>query len=429
MNERIAIIDGVRTPFCKAGGQLRDVSADHLGAVVAREILLRTGITGDQIDEVIFGNVAQPSNAANIARVVALRAGLPQRVPAYTVHRNCASGMEAITTAANKILAGEAEIILAGGTESMSNIPLMFNKKMTRLFEELGKAKTTGQKFKALMSFRLGHLSPVVGVVDGLTDPICGLIMGLTAEKLSREFGISRQVQDQYALESHLKAAAAIQAGRFNDEMIPLPVPPQFKSTITVDDGPRASQTIEALQKLKPYFDRKNGTVTVGNACPLTDGAAAVVVMKESKAKAMGLTPIGYLKAYGYAGLEPERMGLGPIYASTRALQSAGMTVADMDLFEINEAFSAQVLANVRAFESAEFAQQKLGRSTALGAIDPTLLNVNGGAVALGHPVGTSGTRIMVTLLKELKRRGKNRGLASLCIGGGQGGAAIVEVE
>jgi acetyl-CoA C-acetyltransferase/acetyl-CoA acyltransferase len=429
MNERIAIIDGIRTPFCKAGGQLRDVSADHLGAVVAREIIARTGIGGDQLDEVIFGNVSQPSNAANIARVIGLRAGVPQRVPAYTVHRNCASGMESVTTAANKILAGEADIILAGGTESMSNIPLMFNKQMVRFFEELGRAKTFGQKLKVLLTFRLGHLAPVLGVVEGLTDPICGLIMGLTAEKLSREFGISRQVQDQYALESHLKALAAIQAGRFAEEIVPLPVPPQFKTVITQDDGPRANQTIEALQKLKPYFDRKNGTVTVGNACPLTDGAAAVIVMKESKAKALGLSPMGYLRGYGYAGLEPERMGLGPIYASARVLEKTGLTVADMDLFEINEAFAAQVIANLRAFESTEFATQKLGRTTALGAIDPDKLNVNGGAVALGHPVGTSGTRLIITMLKELRRRGKQRGLASLCIGGGQGGAVIVEVE
>jgi acetyl-CoA C-acetyltransferase/acetyl-CoA acyltransferase len=429
MKERIAIIDGVRTPFCKAGGALRDVSADHLGAVVTREILARTGLRGESIDEVIFGNVSQPANAANIARVIALRAALPQSVPAFTVHRNCASGMESITTAATKILSGDASIILAGGTESMSNIPLIFGKRMTLLFEDLGKAKTIVQKLSVLSRFRLGFLTPVVGVVEGLTDPICGLIMGLTAEKLSREFGIDRVTQDEFALQSHFKAAAAIRDGRFSDEIVPLPLPPKFETVITQDDGPRPTQSMEALQKLKPYFDRKNGTVTVGNACPLTDGASATIVMKESQAKALGLTPLGYLRDFAYAGLEPDRMGLGPIYAASRVFDKTGLSVADIDLFEINEAFAAQVIANLRAFESAGFAKTHLGKSDALGAIDPAKLNANGGAIALGHPVGTSGNRLIITLLKELRRQGKQRGLASLCIGGGQGGAAIVEVE
>ncbi|NDC83423.1 thiolase family protein, partial [bacterium] len=404
MKERLAIVDGIRTPFAKAGGQFKDVSADHLGSVVAREVIARTGISGDQLDEVIFGNVSQPANAANIARVIALRAGVPQSVPAYTVHRNCASGMESVTTAANKILAGAASIILAGGTESMSNIPLLFNKTMTRFFEDLGRAKSVGQRLKVISTFRLGHLAPVIGVVEGLTDPVCGLLMGQTAEKLSRDWAIGREEQDRFALQSHQKAIAALP--RLAEEIVPLPIPPRFEFVAQYDDGPRNSQSMEALGKLSPYFDRKTGTVTVGNSCPLTDGASAVLVMSESHAKSLGYRPLGYLRSYAYAGLEPERMGLGPVYAAAKALDIAGMTVGDIDLFEINEAFAAQVIANLRAFDSNEFAMSKFGKSKKLGSIDPDKLNVNGGAVALGHPVGTSGNRLILTLLKELRRRG-----------------------
>ncbi len=429
MNERIAIVEAIRTPFAKAGGVYRDVSADHLGAVVTREVIARSGLQANCIDEVIFGNVSQPANAANIARVIALRAGLPESIPAFTVHRNCASGMESLTTAATKILAGEADVVLAGGTESMSNIPLIFNKKMTRFFEALAKAKTISQKWGVMAQFRLDFLKPVVGVIEGLTDPICGLIMGQTAEKLAREFHITRTEQDEFALRSHVLASAATASGRLSEEIVPIVLPPQFTDFVSVDDGPRASQSISALAKLRPYFDPKNGTVTVGNACPLTDGAAAMVVMSETRSRELGLTPIGYLRAFAYAGLDPSRMGLGPIFAASKVFQKTGLSVADIDLFEINEAFAAQVLANVRAFESAEFSQTQLGLSRPLGSIDMDRLNVNGGAIALGHPVGTSGNRIVMTVLKELKRRGLNRGLASLCIGGGQGGACIVEVE
>ncbi len=429
MKERIAIIDGLRTPMGKAGGALKSVSADDLGAFAVRELLARLPIPKEMIDEVILGNVAQPSNAANIARVVALKAGLSNSVPAYTVHRNCASGMESITTAANKILSGDAQIILAGGTESMSNIPLMFGKKMTALFAQLQKAKTPWQKLKILSTFRLGFLAPVVGVVEGLTDPVCGLIMGLTGENLAREFHITRLEQDQYALNSHEKALRAIEKGLFQEETVPFPLPPKYDYVHTLDEGPRKGQTIEALQKLKPYFDKVNGTVTVGNSCPLTDGAAAVLLMKESQAKEMRLTPMGYLREYAYAGLEPERMGLGPVYATSRLLDKAKITMKDIDLAELNEAFAVQVMANQKAFDSDDFSRKFLGKDKALGELRSDILNVNGGAVALGHPVGMTGTRIVITLLKELKRRNLQRGLATLCVGGGQGAALLVEVN
>ncbi len=429
MKERLAIIDGIRTPFAKAGTVLKNYGADDLGAIPVRELMSRVPLNYKDIDEVIIGNVAQPANAANIARVVALKAGFSNSISAFTVHRNCASGMESISTASNMIFAGQAEIVLAGGTESMSNIPLLFNRDMTAFFEALSSAKTLGQRLSVFASFRLRFLKPIIGVVEGLTDPVCGLVMGLTAENLSREFKITREEQDRFALESTQKAAKAVEKGLFSDEIIPIALPPDFGKMLTEDFGYRKTQTFEALQKLKPYFDRKNGTVTVGNSCPLTDGAAAVVVMSESKAKAMNLKPMGYLREYAYAGLEPERMGLGPVYAADKAFKRSGLSMKDIDLVEINEAFAAQVLANVKAFGSKEFAQKYLGRDEALGEILPSILNVNGGAIALGHPVGTSGTRLVITMLKELRRRGLQRGLASLCIGGGQGGAFILEVE
>ena len=428
LKERIAIVDGVRTPFAKAGTKLKNISADDLGAIPMRELMERVPLEYSDIDEVILGNVAQPSNAANIARVVALKAGFPDSTPAYTVHRNCASGMEAVSTAANKILSGKAEIIMTGGTESMSNIPLLFNKKMTSFFDRLNRARTLGQRLNVLASFRLSFLKPIIGVMEGLTDPVCGLIMGLTAENIAKDFKITRAEQDQFALESHEKTYAAVSSGRLADEIIPVPLAPKYEDVLDHDFGMRMEQSLAALGKLKPYFDCKNGTVTVGNACPLTDGAAALLVMTESKAKALGLTPLGYVKDYAYAGLDPSRMGLGPTYAAAKVFESTGLTLKDMDLVEINEAFAAQVIGVMKSFESESYCQKHLGRS-ALGTIDPAIVNVNGGAIALGHPVGTTGARLLLTILKELKRRNKHRGLATLCVGGGQGGAFIVETE
>jgi acetyl-CoA acetyltransferase family protein len=427
--ERIAIIDGVRTPMCKASGQFAKISADDLGAIVLKELMYRTNLPSSMVDEVIFGNVSQPANAANITRVLALKAGLNENIPAATVHRNCASGMEALSTSANKILANEASVMLCGGTESMSNIPLLFGKKMTSLFANLMRAKSIGQKLKVLSSFRLPFLAPVVGLLEGLTDPVCGLIMGLTAENLSRDFFINREEQDKYALESHLKASRALEAGIFDDEVVPVIVPKKYQNVVKSDDGPRKNQNIEALQKMRPYFDRKTGTVTVGNACQITDGAGAVLVMKESKAKELGLTPLGYLKDHAYAGLEPSRMGLGPVYATAKVLKKSNMNLKDIDLFEMNEAFAVQVLANLKAFESDSFCKKNLNLDKALGTIDPQKLNVNGGAIALGHPVGMTGIRLVITILKEMKRRGLQTGCASLCIGGGQGASFILEAS
>lgn len=429
MKERIAIVSGFRSPMGKAGGSLKNLSAHDLGSRILKEVLIRSKIDPQKIDEVIIGNVAQPAEAANIARVIALKAGIPQNVPAFTVHRNCASGMEAMTTASSKILNGEAEIILAGGVESMSNIPLMFGKKMTALFANLMKAKTLGQKLSAILTFRPSFLAPTVGLIQGLTDPISGLIMGCTAENVAKDFKITREEQDKFSLRSHQKAEAAMAKGIFKEEIIPVFNNDEKNSLmIEEDEGVRKGQTLEALAKLKPYFEKVTGTVTVANSSQVTDGAAFAVLMRESKAKELGLEPLGYIREFAYAGLDPSRMGLGPVFASKKVFDKSGLSLKDMELIEINEAFAAQVIGCVKAFASDEFCQKHF-KENALGEINSEILNVNGGGVALGHPVGMSGARIIIHLLRELKRRGKNRGLATLCIGGGQGGAVIVEVN
>ncbi len=426
MKERLAIIDGVRTPFSRAGGALSGMTADDLGAAVTRELMARTGFPAASLDELIAGNVAQPIEAANVARVIALKAGLPDSLIASSVHRNCASGMEAITTAANRIFSDEAEHILCVGTESMSNIPLIYGKQMTALFAQVMKAKTMWQRLGAWSRFRPSHLTPIIGIQVGLTDPVCGLNMGQTAELLAREFAVTRQQQDEFALLSHQRAVAAEQ--RLSEELMPVPLAPRYEQVLSKDDGPRAGQDLAALGKLRPYFDKVAGTVTVGNACPLTDGAAALLVMRESKAKGLGLAPIGYLRDYAYAALDGRRMGLGPVYACAKLFAKSGFALSDFDLIELNEAFAAQAIACERAFASADFAKAHLKRDTALGVIDRERLNVNGGAIALGHPVGATGARLVLTTLKELKRRGLTRGLATLCIGGGQGAALALEV-
>jgi acetyl-CoA acetyltransferase family protein len=429
MRERLAIVEGIRTPFCKAGSKMEAMAPDDLGAVIIKELLAKTDIDVRLIDELIMGNVGQPSNACNIARVIALKADLPEDLIAYTVHRNCASGMQSITTGFEKLLAGSGNIVIAGGTESMSQYPLKFGSRMTKLFTNLMKAKTTLQKLSILSQFRPEYLKPIISIVEGLTDPICGLNMGQTAEVLAREFSINREEQDNYALNSHLKAASAQKKGFFKNEIHPILLPPDYNNVQQTDNSIRPDQSIEKLAKLKPFFDRTAGTITVANACPISDGAGAVLIMLESKAKALGYHPLGYLTDYAYAGLGPDRMGLGPVYATSKLLDKSGMTISDFNLIEINEAFAAQVIANERAFCSHIFSQRYLNKDKAIGTIDPEKLNINGGAIALGHPVGATGTRLVITMLKALREKKQNCGLVTLCIGGGQGAALALEVE
>jgi len=425
MKEPLYIVDGVRTPFCKMGTLLASASAVELGRTAVTALLARTGFDPGQIDEVVFGCVGQPADAANIGRVIALRAGVPEHVPAITVSRNCASGFEAVTQAADKAAAGRGEVFLVGGTESMSSYPLLYNDSAVRKYAALSKAKTPVQKFAGLFKFRPADFAPRISLMLGLTDPVCGLNMGQTAELLARDWNLSREDQDAFALRSHQKVEAA--RARLAEEITPVYTRGRSPAAVEVDNGVREGQTMEALGKLRPVFEKRGGTVTAGNASQVTDGAVALLVMTEGALKRSGLTPLGKLVSFAYAGCEPARMGLGPVYAIAKAQKQSGLGLKDAELIEINEAFAAQVLACCAASASEKFGKENLGLEGALGEVPGDLLNVNGGAVALGHPVGASGARLVLTALKELRRRNARRALVSLCVGGGQGGALWLE--
>jgi len=412
----LVIVDGVRTPFLKMGTEFASIDAVEQGRVAVQTLLTRTGIDPELVDETIFGSVSQPADAANIARVISLRAGLPQRTPAMTVQRNCASALEALTVASERLAAGNGEVFVVGGTENMSNIPFFFSAAAAAKFAAFSRAKSAGGKAAAALNFRPADLAPIVGLKLGLTDPVSGLNMGETAEVLAREFGIDREAQDEFALASHRKAAAGRES--LAEEICPVYLPDHPCGWIDRDNGIREDQSIEALAKLKPVFDRKTGDVTAGNSSQVTDGAVALLVMSRSRAEALGLEPLGRLAGYAYSGCDPKRMGLGPAFAIRELRERIGHSPRDADVVEVNEAFAAQVLSVLRLLRSDAFDGL---------AIPEEKLNPNGGAIALGHPVGATGARLVLTALKELKRRGGRSALVSLCIGGGQGGAAWLE--
>jgi acetyl-CoA acetyltransferase family protein len=422
--DRLVIVDGIRTPFCKAGTDLAPLGADELGRMAVNALLARTGFDPGLVDEVIFGCVAQPVDAANVARVIALRAGIPESVPASTVQRNCASGCEAVTIAHDKMLAGRGSVVIVGGAESQSNIPLLLKQSTALKFGQLSRARTLGQRLGSLLRFRPSDFKPRIGLLLGLSDPVCGMNMGETAELLAREFGISREEQDAFALQSHQRALAA--RSKQADEICPAFLPAKG-TAVSQDNGPRDGQSREALAKLKPVFDKRSGTVTAGNASQVTDGAVALLVMSEKRAAELGLTPLGILSGYAYAGCDPSRMGLGPAFAMARAEELTGLSVDEADVIELNEAFAAQTLAVLKCAESEAFARKHLKRDGPLGKISVDKLNVNGGAIALGHPVGATGARVILTSLKELQRRNAKRALVTLCVGGGQGAALWLE--
>jgi len=412
----VYILNGARTAFAKIGSEFKDVSAVDLGRAATVEAMARAGIEPKDVDQVVMGNIATPVDAANIARIVALRAGIPKERPAHSVSRNCASGIESVVQGARLIQTGEAEVVVAGGVENMTQIPFIYRDSVKNVMARAGMAKTTGEKMSAFAGMPWKDLmNPIIGLTEGLKDPVCDLNMGQTAELLAREGKISREEQDRYALRSHLRAAAA--KAKFQEEIVAVPVPPKYDTVLMNDNGIRENQTAEALAKLKPYFDRRFGTVTAGNSSQITDGGAAVVLASEEFVKARGLKTLGRVASWGFGGLEPERMGLGPSRSTPQALKRAGLGMKDIGLIEMNEAFAAQVLANLLAF----------AKDPELGPIDEETLNVNGGAIALGHPVGSSGTRLIYTLLREMRRRNVAHGLATLCIGGGQGASIILE--
>lgn len=421
----VYLVQGKRSPQAKSGVELKDVPAPYLGHYLLGSIMDEFDIPNDKIDEVIIGNTGNPPKYPNVGRVIALEAGLDKKTSGYTVHRNCASGMEALSQGFVKIASGRSDVIFAGGVESMSNMPLLYGEEMTEFFVHLMKAKTPQDKLKVLTTFRLPHLAPVIAIEQGLTDPFCGMNMGMTAEVLAREFNISRMEQDAFANNSHVKAVSAMEGGKFDSEIEPIIYGDKLDKILSHDSGPRAQSTTEKLAKLNPFFEKRTGTVTVGNACPITDGGSMWLMCSEEAVKKYNLKPMARMVDFHFHGLEPERMGLGPALAMDGVFKRTGMKLDQMDLVEINEAFAAQVIACLKVIKEKKYADK--WKIDVLGEIDHSILNVNGGGIALGHPVGSTGSRLVVTLAHELKRRKVKYGVASLCIGGGQGGAVIIE--
>lgn len=418
------IISAIRTPFARAGSSLSGLDAVDLGKAAVSALLARTGLDPQAVDETIFGCVGQPAHAQNIARVIALRAGLPEAKPAMTVHRNCASGLEALTTAHAKMCGGHGEVFVIGGTESMSNTPLYFSRQAADKFGLLGKARSLGQKIGAITTFRPVDFAPVIGLKLALTDPVVEMNMGETAELLAREYKISREMQDRFALRSHQRALAA--STRLQAETSPLYIMGHGLEPVLADNGVRDDSTLEKLGRLKPLFDRHHGTVTAGNSSQITDGAVAMLVASEEAVKRHGWQPLGRLVDYAYTGCDPRRMGLGPVRAMDAVLHRTNQKLSDMDHVEINEAFAAQVLAVLQCLKDPASAR-RAGLEAPLGEIPDEVLNPRGGAIALGHPVGATGARLVLTALDQLHESKGQHALISLCIGGGQGGAAILE--
>jgi len=420
----IYIVDGARTPFLKARNRPGPFSASDLATQAGKQLLARQPFAPDDLDEVILGCAAPSVDEVNIGRVVALRMGCGDKVPGWTVMRNCASGMQALDSAIANMLTGRSELLLAGGVDALSRAPLLFSDAMVLWLSGFYAAKSLGQKAAALAKFRPGYLAPVIGIMKGLTDPNVGLLMGQTAENLAYRFGISRTQQDEYAVRSHQRVAQAQDKGWLQEIV---PVFDDRGKLYAADDGLRRDSSVENLAKLKPFFDRKYGTVTAGNSSQVTDGAVWLILATEDGLKRHGLEPIGRLVDSQWAALDPAQMGLGPVHAATPLMRRHGLALNDLDAWEINEAFAAQVLACLEAWKSDEYCRTQLGLDAAAGPLDMEKLNVDGGAIALGHPVGASGARIALHLLHVLKRQNGKRGIASICIGGGQGGAMLIE--
>jgi acetyl-CoA C-acetyltransferase len=425
----IYIVDGARTPFLKSKNRPGPFAAADLATQAARALLMRQPFRPDQLDEVILGCAAPSVDEVNIGRVAALRMGCGQKVPGWTVMRNCASGMQAVDSGINNILAGRSELVLAGGVDALSRAPLLYADRMVHWFSDMAAAKTTGQRLALFAKLPVKHLlAPVIGIMKGLTDPMVGLLMGQTAENLAYRFGITREQQDAFSVRSHQRVAKAQDEGRLapgGGEVEALY--DRDGKVFALDDGVRRDATPESLAKLRPFFDRKYGTVTPGNSSQITDGAAWMLLASEEAVKEHGLEPIGRIVDSEWAGLDPAQMGLGPVHAATPILKRHRLGLDDLDYWEINEAFAAQVLGCLAAWRDEKYCREELGLDRALGPLNEDKLNVDGGAVALGHPVGASGTRIVLHLLKTLKRNNARRGIACICIGGGLGGAMLVE--
>jgi len=421
---KTAIVAGCRTAFSRSGSVVADITAIDLGKVAVRDALARSGLKGDQIDHLIYGTVVHDTQAPNIAREVGL-AVLPKTVPASSVSRACASANQAITDGVQMIELGQADVVIAGGAESLSRIPITVSDRLSKTLVSASKAKSIGQRLGAFRSIRPRDLLPVQ---PAIAEPTTGESMGASAERMAKENGISREDQDAWALRSHQLAAEGTDDGRLTAEIAPFYVPPSYESVVTSDNGIRSDTSLEKLAGLRPVFDRRHGSVTAGNASPLTDGASAVVLMNGDKASAMGLKPMGYVRSWAWTALDPAGQLLqGPAYAAPIALDRAGLAMTDIGLMEMHEAFASQVLSNLQALSSKNFAEQELGRSQAIGHPDIERINVMGGSLAIGHPFGATGGRLTVTILNEMARRDVQFGLITVCAAGGMGFAMVVE--
>jgi acetyl-CoA acyltransferase len=423
---RVAIVAGCRTPFARAGGFLASESSLDLARIAVAELLHRAELSPREVDRVILGTVVPNVEAPNLAREAALASGLPRTIEGYTVSRACASANQAIASAAEAILAGDATTVIAGGAESLSNVPILASKKLARSLIAASKARSWTKRLAAFGDLKVKDVFPVT---PAIAEQSTGLTMGASAEKMAQQNGISREEQDRFALRSHRLAAAATDDGRLKSEMVRYFVKPGYGVSLHEDDGIRRDTDLASLSALRPVFDRKYGTLTAGNSSPLTDGAAALLLMREDKARAEGRKPLGYIRSYAFVGVDPfDQLLIGPAYSTPMALDRAGLTLSDLTLVDLHEAFAAQVLSVLKALESEAFCREKLNRA-ALGAVSEDKLNVMGGSIAVGHPFGATGARITLSVLNELGRRGGGFGLVSVCAAGGLGTSMIVETE
>ena len=425
--KRVAIVYGLRTPFIKSGTLFRELSSLDLGKIVAVELLNRTEIDPEEIDKVIIGTVLPSIKTSNLAREISLSSGIPTSVPAFTVTSACASATQAFTNGVESILSGDSSVVVVGGVESISDFPVLFSKSFRNMLFDSSKGKNILQKARPFLKIGVEDIAPDI---PAIAERSTGLTMGESAEKMARRNQISRKDQDEFALRSHTLASKAQKEEIFRREMVKTFVPPDFEEPIFMDNGVRRDLSMETLSELKPAFDKEYGTVTSGNSAPLSDGACVLLLMSEERAKALGFKPLGYVRSYAYSALDPkDQLLMGPAYSTPTALDKAGLSLKEMDLVEIHEAFSSQVLSNIRAFASKKFAEEKLSRTKALGEVDIDKVNVTGGSIAIGHPFGATGGRIILTLLYGLQRRQANFGLATVCAAGGLGASVVLERE
>jgi acetyl-CoA acyltransferase len=423
---RVAIVAGCRTPFARAFGFLSSESALDLARTVVAELLHRAELPAREVERVVLGTVVPSTEAPNLAREAALASGLPRTTEGFTVSRACASANQAIASAAEAIASGDAETVIAGGAESLSNVPVLASRKLARALVAASRARSWPQRLRAFEGIKVKDLVPAA---PAIAEHSTGLTMGASAEKMAQRNGISREEQDRFALRSHELAAAATDDGRLRSEIVRCYQKPSYSSSLQEDDGIRRDTDLASLSSLRPVFDRRYGTLTAGNSSPLTDGAAALLLMREDKARAEGREPLGYIRSYAFAGVDPfDQLLIGPAYSTPLALDRAGLSISDLTLVDLHEAFAAQVLSVLKALDSKSFCREKLGRAP-LGAVPDEKLNVMGGSIAIGHPFGATGARITLSVLNELRRRGGGFGLISVCAAGGLGASMIVETE